>query len=91
MRKHGFRPSERELESMLKSVDKTSHDSGGIDFDEFIELLVNHGRNIEEDIAKSFKVFDIDGDGQINYDALVVLACCKSVNKYTLRILHSYV
>merc|ERR1719510_2432907 len=49
LRKHGFRPSERELESMIKSVDKTSHD-GGIDFDEFIELLVNHGRNIEEDI-----------------------------------------
>ena len=70
LRKHGFRPSERELESMLKSVDKTSHDSGGIDFDEFIELLVNHGRNIEEDIAKSFKVFDIDGDGLITEDEL---------------------
>ena len=50
---------------MILSVDKTSHD-GGIDFDEFIELLVNHGRNIEEDIAKSFKVFDLDGDGK-NY------------------------
>ena len=48
---------------MILSVDKTSHD-GGIDFDEFIELLVNHGRNIEEDIAKSFKVFDLDGDGK---------------------------
>ena len=47
---------------MILSVDKTNHD-GGIDFDEFIELLVNHGRNIEEDIAKSFKVFDLDGDG----------------------------
>ena len=63
LRKHGFRPSERELQSMILSVDKTSHD-GGIDFDEFIELLVNHGRNIDEDIAKSFKVFDLDGDGK---------------------------
>ena len=70
LRKHGFRPSERELESMLKSVDKNSHDSGGIDFDEFIELLVNHGRNIDEDIAKSFSVFDIDGDGLITEDEL---------------------
>ena len=26
---------------------------------------MNHGRNIEEDIAKSFKVFDLDGDGNI--------------------------
>ena len=63
LRRHGFRPSERELQSMILSVDKTSHD-GGIDFDEFIELLVNHGRNIDEDIAKSFKVFDLDGDGK---------------------------
>ena len=61
MRKHGFRPSERELQSMILSVDKTDR---GIDFDEFIELLVNHGRNIDEDIAKSFKVFDLDGDGK---------------------------
>ena len=44
---------------MILSVDKR-----GIDFDEFIELLVNHGRNIDEDIAKSFKVFDLDGDGK---------------------------
>ena len=58
LRKHGFRPSERELQSMILSVDKT------LDFDEFIELLVNHGRNIDEDIAKSFKVFDLDGDGK---------------------------
>ena len=54
---------------MIKSVDKTSHD-GGIDFDEFIELLVNHGHNIDEDIAKSFKIFDIDGDGLITEDEL---------------------
>ena len=54
---------------MIKSVDKTSHD-GGIDFDEFIELLVNHGHNIDEDIAKSFKIFDIDGDGLITEEEL---------------------
>ena len=54
---------------MIKNVDKKSHD-GGIDFEEFIELLVNHGRNIDEDIAQSFKVFDIDGDGLITEDEL---------------------
>ena len=52
---------------MIKNVD--SHE-GGIDFEEFIELLVNHGRNLTEDIAQSFKVFDIDGDGLITQDEL---------------------
>ena len=52
---------------MIKNVD--SHE-GGIDFDEFIELLVNHGRNLEDDIAKSFRMFDIDGDGLITEDEL---------------------
>lgn len=69
MRKHGFRPSERELESMITSVDKNHHEVA-VDFEEFIELLVNHGRNIDEDIAKSFNVFDIDGDGLITEDEL---------------------
>lgn len=67
LRKHGFRPTERELHTMIKNVD--SHE-GGIDFDEFIELLVNHGRNLEDDIAKSFRMFDIDGDGLITEDEL---------------------
>ena len=69
LRKHGFRPSERELESMIKNVDKNKHE-GGIDFEEFIELLVNHGHDIEEDIAHSFQMFDIDGDGLITEDEL---------------------
>ena len=67
LRKHGFRPTERELHTMITNVD--SHE-GGIDFDEFIELLVNHGRNLEDDIAKSFRMFDIDGDGLITEDEL---------------------
>ena len=52
---------------MIKNVD--SHE-GGIDFDEFIELLVNHGHNLEDDIAKSFRMFDIDGDGLITEEEL---------------------
>ena len=54
---------------MFKNVDKNSSDSG-IDFEEFIELMVKHGSNIEEDIAESFKVFDRDGDGLITEDEL---------------------
>ena len=67
LRKHGFRPTEKELHTMIKNVD--NHE-GGIDFDEFIELLVNHGRNLEDDIAKSFRMFDIDGDGLITEEEL---------------------
>ena len=54
---------------MITSVDKNHHEVA-VDFEEFIELLVNHGRNIDEDIAKSFNVFDIDGDGLITEDEL---------------------
>ena len=54
---------------MIKNFDKNSGD-GGIDFEEFIELMVNHGHNIDENIAESFKVFDRDGDGLITEDEL---------------------
>ena len=56
---------------MIKHVDKNSNE-GGIDFQEFIELMVKHGSNIDEDIAESFKVFDINGDGLITGDELQV-------------------
>ena len=56
---------------MIRNVDKNSGD-GGIDFEEFIELMVKHGSNIDEDIAQSFKVFDRDGDGLITEDELQV-------------------
>ena len=54
---------------MIKNVDKTAGD-GGIDFEEFIELMVKYGSNIDENIAQSFKVFDRDGDGLITEDEL---------------------
>ena len=56
---------------MIKNVDKNSGD-GGIDFEEFIELMVNHGSNIDESLAQSFKVFDRDGDGLITKDELQI-------------------
>jgi len=70
LRKHGFRPTEQELHQMIKNVDKNHQDGGGIDYEEFIELLVNHGRNLEDDIAKSFRMFDLDGDGLITEEEL---------------------
>ena len=43
-----------------------------IDFVEYIELLVKHGSNIDENITESFRVFDKDGDGLINEDELYI-------------------
>ena len=54
---------------MIRNVDKSSGD-GGIDFAEFIELMVKHGSNIDEDIVHSFNVFDRNGDGLITEDEL---------------------
>ena len=33
---------------------------------------MNHGRNLDDDIAKSFRMFDIDGDGLITEEELQV-------------------
>ena len=71
LRKYGFNPSDNELKNMIRNVGNNSSD-GGIDFQNFIELMVKHGSNIDEDIAQSFKVFDIDGDGLITEDELHV-------------------
>ena len=69
LRKHGFRPTEQEVTAMIRNVDKSTGD-GGIDFEEFIELMVKHGSNIDEDIVHSFNVFDRNGDGLITEDEL---------------------
>ena len=62
--KEGERRSNRKRKRPTEHRHKNHPDGGGIDFDEFIELLVNHGRNLEDDIDKSFRMFDLDGDGQ---------------------------
>ena len=49
-------------------MDETS--KVGIDFSKFMELMVKHGSDIDEEIVKSFKVFDRDGDGLITEDEL---------------------
>jgi len=69
LRKHGFHATEAELTAMIKNVDKNAGDNG-IDFEEFIELMVKHGSNIDENIAQSFRMFDRDGDGLITEDEL---------------------
>jgi len=68
MRTHGFNPTEEDLKDMIRNVDTNSN--GAIDFNEFIEMMVKRGNNVEEDVAHAFKVFDRDGDGLITAEEL---------------------
>ena len=72
MRSHGFTPSVEDLEDMIRSVDKK--DNGAVDFNEFIEMMLNTGTNCNDadtaHAAHAFKVFDRDGDGQITAEEL---------------------
>jgi len=68
LRTHSFNPSEEDLKDMIKNVDKNSN--GGIDFNEFIEMMVRQGTDIEDEISQSFRVFDRDGDGLITAEEL---------------------
>ena len=68
MRTHGFNPTEEDLKDMIRNVDTNSN--GAIDFNEFIEMMVKRGNNVEEDVAHAFKVFDRDGDGLITAEVV---------------------
>merc|ERR1712038_169925 len=68
MRTHGFNPSEEDLRDMIRNVDKNAN--GAIDFNEFIEMMLKQGVNVDEDAAHAFKVFDRDGDGLITAEEL---------------------
>ena len=57
---------------MIKKVDDKNQGDGRIDFEEFIDLMVKHGTNIDVEIAESFKVFDRNGDGLITEDELQI-------------------
>jgi len=68
MRTHGFDPTEEDLKDMIRNVDTNAN--GAIDFNEFIDMMVKRGANVEEDVAHAFKVFDRDGDGLITGEEL---------------------
>ena len=68
MRTHGFDPTEEDLKDMIRNVDTNAN--GAIDFNEFIDMMVKRGANVEEDAAHAFAVFDRDGDGLITAEEL---------------------
>jgi Ca2+-binding EF-hand superfamily protein len=64
MNQHGFYPSIHELSAMIENVDKNSN--GTIDYDEFVEMMIEREEEDNDDVAQAFKVFDRDGDGLIS-------------------------
>ncbi|XP_023022125.2 uncharacterized protein [Leptinotarsa decemlineata] len=65
MKKLGEKPTQADLEAMIREVD-TDH-NGTVEFDEFLVMMVRQKRrDNEEDIVNMFHVFDIDGNGTIS-------------------------
>ncbi|KAE8667283.1 putative calcium-binding protein CML25 [Hibiscus syriacus] len=70
LRSLGQRPSDEELDEMIKEFDADG--DGFIDFNEFIELNtrgIDH-EEVLENLKDAFSVYDIDGDGSISAEEL---------------------
>ena len=71
MRSLGQSPTEAELQYMIHEVD--SDGSGGINFNEFLTLMVRDDRtpeSIEMEIREAFRIFDKDANGFVTIDEL---------------------
>lgn len=66
MRQLGQNPTEAEILEMIKQVDKDR--SGTINFSEFVALMEEKMKTVdtEEDVRDAFRVFDVNGNGQIS-------------------------
>ena len=69
----GYHPTPEELEDLMNEADE--NDNGGIDFTEFLTMMVNFSsllkeRDGETSVRQAFQVFDRDGDGFISKEEL---------------------
>ena len=74
LRALGFEPTKDELRRMITDVDKKG--DGKLDFPQFMEAIVKKisEPDTEDEIKKSFHLFDNDGDGAIDINDLKYVA-----------------
>ena len=74
LRALGFDPRKEELRAMIANVDKAN--TGTIDFNEFLEILIvkMSERDTREEASRAFRQFDLDGRGRVSFDNLKVVA-----------------
>merc|ERR1712166_299998 len=67
MRALGFEPKKEEIIKMIAEVDKDG--SGEVDFDEFMTMMTAKmgDKDVKEDWAKAFRVFDEDETGEVSF------------------------
>lgn len=70
MRNLGRNPTEKDLQQILKEIDKDN--SGSIEFNEFVELMERTitDQGTQDELLRAFKLFDKDGSGKISISEL---------------------
>merc|ERR1719244_695031 len=65
MRSFGMKPTQKEIENMIKEVDGDRN--GYVDFDEFLSLMSRKvsKTDMKKELMSAFKTFDRNGDGFI--------------------------
>lgn len=75
LRALGFEPRKEQVKQMIASVEGAS-DTGMIDFNEFLELLLQKmsEKDTKEDAMRAFRQFDLDHQGRISFANLQAVA-----------------
>ena len=67
----GLKATANEVKMMIQGVDKNCN--GYVDYDEFIQMMTQASvkpASDDEEIKKTFKIFDIDGNGYISAEEI---------------------